>query len=255
MLTRLGRLVEARVDELARARGARRRQAAAAGAGRRAGAGALPGVLRRRGRQADRRDHPLSRRLHRLHAARAARRDRPHHPLELSDADHRPLGGGGAGGGQRLRAEAGRGSVPHRARLRAPGRGGRAAGRRAQCRAGARRGGGRGADRASGRRPPLLHRLVGGGAAGAGGGGGERRAGDAGARRQVAAARLRRRRSRRALPLLVNAGIQNAGQTCSAASRILVAARDLRPGGRARWRRATTRSGSARRSTISTSGR
>ena len=35
-----------------------------------------------------------------------------------------------------------------------------------------------------------------------------------------------------ALPLLVASGIQNAGQTCSAASRILVAARRLRPGRR-----------------------
>ena len=58
-----------------------------------------------------------------------------------------------------------------------------------------------------------------------------------------------------ALPLLVGAGIQNAGQTCSAASRILVAARRLRPGGRGDGARATTRCGSGRRSPTSTSGR
>ena len=58
-----------------------------------------------------------------------------------------------------------------------------------------------------------------------------------------------------ALPFLVNAGIQNAGQTCSAASRILVerpvfdAVRDAH--GRALPRAAR----SGRRSTTSTSGR
>ena len=44
-----------------------------------------------------------------------------------------------------------------------------------------------------------------------------------------------------ALPLLVNAGIQNAGQTCSAASRILVQ-RGIYDGWSPRWPRATTRS-------------
>ena len=71
-----------------------------------------------RRRQGDGRDDPLSRRLHRLHPARTARRDRAHRALELSDADHRPLGRRGAGDGQCLRAETGRGGQPDRARLR-----------------------------------------------------------------------------------------------------------------------------------------
>ena len=83
------------------------------------GAGALPRVLRRRGRQGDGRDHPLRQRLHRADAARAARRHRPHRAVELPDADHRPLGRCGAGHGQCLRAEAGRGGLPDRAGLRA----------------------------------------------------------------------------------------------------------------------------------------
>ena len=70
--------------------GAGRRQAAEAGPGRCRGAGALPRVLRRRGRQGDGRDHPLRQRLHRLDAARAAWRHRPHRAVELPDADHRP---------------------------------------------------------------------------------------------------------------------------------------------------------------------
>ena len=48
-----------------------------------------------------------------------------------------------------------------------------------------------------------------------------------------------------ALPFLVNASIQNAGQTCSAGSRILVAATDLRRVSSARGRRALH--GAARR--------
>ena len=97
------------------------------------------------------------------------------------------------------------------------------AGRRAQRRHRARRGGRRGAVGASRRRPHLVHRL-----------GRDRRSWS----------RPRRRRTSMpvtlelggkspqlvfadadldaALPFLVNAGIQNAGQTCSAASRILV---------------------------------
>ncbi len=74
----------------------------------------------------------------------------------------------------------------------------------------------------------------------------ERRAGDARARRQVAANRVCRCRPRRALPFLVNAGIQNAGQTCSASSRILVE-RPVFEEVRSAWRSATGPCGSARR--------
>ena len=127
--------------------GAGRGQAAEAGPRRRAGAGPLPGVLRRRGRQGDGRDHPLRQRLHRADAARAARRHRPHRALELPDADHRPQRRRGAGHGQCLRAQARRGSLPQRAGLRAHCRRGRPAGRRAERRARAGRGGRRGAVR------------------------------------------------------------------------------------------------------------
>ena len=70
-------------------------------------------------RQGARRDAALLGRLHRADAARAARRDRPHRALELPDADRRPQRRRGAGDGQRLRAEAGRGGLPDRARVRA----------------------------------------------------------------------------------------------------------------------------------------
>ena len=46
-------------------------------------------VLRRRRRQGARRDHPVSRRLPGDDPARAARRHRPHHPVELPGADVR----------------------------------------------------------------------------------------------------------------------------------------------------------------------
>ena len=58
-----------------------------------------------------------------------------------------------------------------------------------------------------------------------------------------------------ALPFLVNAGIQNAGQTCSAASRILVERRRLRRGCVAAMAARYARCASARRSTTSTSAR
>ena len=58
-----------------------------------------------------------------------------------------------------------------------------------------------------------------------------------------------------ALPFLVNAGIQNAGQTCSAASRILVERPLFDDGASRAWPSATARCASARRSTTSTSGR
>ena len=50
-----------------------------------------------------------------------------------------------------------------------------------------------------------------------------------------------------ALPFLVNAGIQNAGQTCSAASRILVERPVFERGARRAWPSATGRCASARR--------
>ena len=130
-------------------RGARRRQAPEAGPRGRAGDGALHGVLRRRGRQGDGRNHPLSRRLHGLHLARAAWGDRPYRAVELSDADRRAHRRRGARDGQRLRAEARGGSLPHFACARRSRARGGLSRRRAQCRARPRRRGGRGARRAS----------------------------------------------------------------------------------------------------------
>ena len=167
-------------------RGARRRQALEAGPGRCAGHGALHGVLRRRGRQGFRRDDSLSRRLHRLHLARAAWRDRPYRAVELSDADRRPHDRRGAGDGQRLRPEARGGSLPHFAGARRSRPRGRFSGRRPQHRPGPRRGGRRRARRASRRPASVVHRLGHGRGAGAGGGGASCRAGDAGTRRKVA---------------------------------------------------------------------
>ena len=58
-----------------------------------------------------------------------------------------------------------------------------------------------------------------------------------------------------ALPFLVNAGIQNAGQTCSAASRILVERPVFERGAHDAWPSATGRCASARRRATSTSAR
>jgi ABC-type dipeptide/oligopeptide/nickel transport system ATPase subunit len=95
LLARLGVLVLEHADRLA-ARGGGCGQAAEAGAGGCGGAGALLRVLRGRGRQGDGRDDPLSGGLHGLHAARAAWGDGAYRALELSDADHRAVGRGGA---------------------------------------------------------------------------------------------------------------------------------------------------------------
>ena len=116
--------------------------------------------------------------------------------VELSDADRRAHHRRGAGDGQRLRPEAGGGSLPHVARARRPRARSRLSARRAQCRSRPRRGGGRGARRPSRHPTYLLHRLGRGWRVGSGGGGPPCRARDARAWRQVAATRFRRRRPR-----------------------------------------------------------
>jgi hypothetical protein len=93
-------------------RAARLRQTHQASQGRCAGTGALLRVLRRRLRQAARRDHPLPGRLQRADLARAARRHRPHHSVELPDADLRAQRGRRAGRRQRLRGQARRRRLP-----------------------------------------------------------------------------------------------------------------------------------------------
>ena len=179
-----------------RPRGARCRQAAPAGEGRCAGAGPLPRVLRRRCRQGARRHHPLPGRLHGDDAARAAWRDRPHHPVERPDAGPRPQHRRCAGDGQRRRAEAQRGRLDERFDGGQARPGGGPAGGRAQHRHRPWRGGGRCARRASRHRPRLVHGLGRGRPAGAAGRGDARLPGHARARRQVAADRVRRCRSR-----------------------------------------------------------
>ena len=200
--------------------------------------------------------HPVPARLHRSDAARAARRHRPHRAVELPDADHRPLVGAAlAMGNACVLKPAEEACLTALAFARIAQRG-RAAGRRAQRRARARRGGRRGAvariPASTTCRSPARWR--------------------SGALVQAAAAtnavpvtlELGGKSPQivfadadldAALPFLVNAGIQNAGQTCSAASRILVERPRLRRGASRAWPSATGRCGSARRSTTSTSAR
>ena len=142
------------------ARGARLRQADEAGARRRRGLRPLFRVLRRRVGQAVRRHDPVSRRVHGADVARAARRHRPHHPVELSAADFRPLGRRCARRGERLRREAGRGRLPVAAARRRAGGGHRLAGGRAQHRHGARARGRRRARHASRHRAPVVHGIA-----------------------------------------------------------------------------------------------
>ena len=109
-----GRPDRGRGRRAGRARNARQRQADQRLAGGRHAAGdRLPAVLRRLGRQDSRQDDPDPRRLLLLHAARAGRRGRADHPVELPGAD-----GGlevGPGAGRRLhdRDEAGRADAAH----------------------------------------------------------------------------------------------------------------------------------------------
>ena len=147
----------------------------------------------------------------------------PYRAVELSDADRRAHHRRGARDGQRLRAQARGGSLPHFARAcRSRARGGLSR-RRAQRRPGPRRRGGRGARRPSRRAgiSPSPARSLSGALV------------QEAAARHVAPVTLELGGKspqlvfadadlERALPFLVNAGIQNAGQTCSAASRILV---------------------------------
>ena len=125
LLMQLSHKVAQHADELAAARAARLRQAGQAGACRRRRAGALLRVLCRRLRQAAWRDPALSGRLQRVHLARAAWRHRPHHSVELPDADLRPQRRRRAGRRQYLRRQAGRRRLPVADPGRATGRRGR----------------------------------------------------------------------------------------------------------------------------------
>ena len=99
-------------------RGARHRQADDDSTQRHHRAGALLRVLRRRRRQGAWRGDSVPERPHGDAAARAARRHRAHHPVELPGADARPHRRAGARDGQRRGAEARRGHQPVGAALR-----------------------------------------------------------------------------------------------------------------------------------------
>ena len=135
------------------------RQAAVAGAQRRAGVRALLPLLQPRHRVVLRPEHPAAAGPARLHPPRAARRHRPHRRLELPDAAVRP--GGGAGHRRReLRgAQAGRRDAAHGGLPRPAGRRGGPAAWRGQRGHRARAGGRRRPRRPPGRRPPQLRRL------------------------------------------------------------------------------------------------
>ena len=119
-------------------------------------------LLRRLGDEGRGRDHPgLDPRpaLAQLHAARAGRRRRPDHPVELPAADGGVEARRGARvrqhrGAQARRADAAVGAAPRRA-----ARGGRHPARRRQHRHRLRRDRRRGARRASRRRQGRVHRL------------------------------------------------------------------------------------------------
>ena len=143
------------------ARVAHDRQAAEAGPRRRTRTGPLLRVLRRRRRQAARRDDPVSVRHDGADDPRAARRHRPHHSVELSDADLRSQRRCGAGGRQRLRRQAGRGCLPVAAARRRAGDRRRLPGRRAEHRHRLWCRGRRSAGRAPRYRPHQLYRLAG----------------------------------------------------------------------------------------------
>ena len=156
----------------------------------------------RAGPQDGRQDDPAvgpvhaRRRVARLHAARAGRRRRADHPVELPAADGGVEAGAGAGLRLHGRAEAGRADAAVGAAPRRADPGGRLPRGRAQHRSRLRRDRRRRARRARRRRQGRLHGLDRGRQADRAGGLGQPEEGDAGARRQVAEHRLRRRRPR-----------------------------------------------------------
>ncbi len=160
---KLADLIEARTRGVRAARDARQRQAAQRRARRRRAARRRPlPLLRRLGDEGRRRDHPgLDPRpaLPQLHAARAGRRRRPDHPVELPAADGGVEARRRARLRQHRRPEAGRADAALGAAARRAARRGRHPARRRQHRHRLRRDRRRGDRRASRRRQGRVHRL------------------------------------------------------------------------------------------------
>ena len=146
LLMKLAQLVEANGAEARRARVAQRRQADPRFQGdRRGDRDRCAGIFRRHGDQDPGRHHSGAGPLHQHDAARAARRHRRHHSLELSAAAGGLEDRAGDRGRQHRRGQAGRAGLPVGHVSRQAVRGGRHSAGRRQHRAGLRRGGRRGA--------------------------------------------------------------------------------------------------------------
>ena len=100
ILTRIGQMVLERIDVLSEMEAMDVGKPLKQARNDRHCPGPLHGILWRGRRQGDGRDHSFPQRVHRLHHARAAWRDRPYRAVELPDADHRPLGRRRLGHGQ-----------------------------------------------------------------------------------------------------------------------------------------------------------
>ena len=179
-----------------RPRIARQRQAVPRFARRRSAADhQVLSLLRRLGRQDPRQDHPRRGQLLLLHPARAGRRRRPDHPLELPAADAGVEVGAGPGDRLHDRPQAGRADAADRPARRRPGPGSRLPRRRDQRRARLRPDRRRRPQQPHGRRQGRLHRRIHDRPDHHGGGRQEQpQARQPGAGRQEPQRRLRRRR-------------------------------------------------------------
>ena len=157
-----------------------------------------------------------------LHAARARRRLRPDHPVELPAHDRCVEARAGAGLREHVRRQARRADAADRAAPRGADRRGRHPRRRRQGRH-RRPGGRRRARRASRRRQDLVHRLHRGRALGHPGVGRQLQARLARARRQESRrSSSTTRRSTAAVAGVLQGGLLNSGQVCASYSRVYV---------------------------------
>ena len=198
LMYKLADLIEEEADELAALETLDNGKPIRDAAGGRPAAGdRLPPLLRRLGRQDSRPDDSRPRQLLLLHAARAGRRRRADHSLELPDADGRLEVGPGPGRRLHDRDEAGRADAADLPADGAAGAEGRHSRRRDQRRARLRPDRRRRDRQASGRRQDRLHRRAQDGADHHARRRRDAEAADVRARRQEPEHRLRRRRPRR----------------------------------------------------------